>query len=335
MQENISLKKLTTFKIGGEARYFFIVKNTEELKEAVIFSQTKKLPLFILGGGSNVLVSDEGFSGLVVKMEIKGIEELNSENQKIVIAGAGENWDSFVKYTVEKNLVGLENLSGIPGTVGASPVQNIGAYGAEVGNSISWVEVWDIESNEIKILKKGECEFGYRESIFKKRKNLIITRVAFEFLEDTKISAEYKDVSEYKVKNNIKEFSQKLLRKAILEIRNSKMPDLNKFGTAGSFFKNPVVSEKKFEELKKQFPELPSFKSKNGEIKIPLAYILDKICGLKGYRKNNVELFKNQPIVIVSDSGATAKDVKNLAKEVIEIVKSKTGVEIEWEVNLI
>jgi len=365
--EGKNLADFTTFRIGGDARFFCAIENKNDLQEAVDFAKEKSLPIFILGGGSNILVSDKGFDGLVVKMDIKGIEEKESlsvtpaeagvlelsqdsrfrgnDNTMFVRAGAGENWDDFVAWTVAKGYGGLENLSLIPGTVGAAPVQNIGAYGVEVGDLIESVEVFDIKENTFKKLSHKECHFSYRDSAFKHEKAMsadsqeryVITSVLFKLKKNTEPDISYKDLVElFKNKQNP---SITEVRNAIISIRRSKLPDLSKVGTAGSFFKNPIISKEKYLELKEKYPELPSFtesaKDGDGRVKVPLAWIIDKICGLKGKKFGKAGIHEEQALVIVNHGGATFEDVEKVAKEIEKSVKEKTGIDIKKEVIMV
>lgn len=345
IQENVPLAPFTTFRIGGAARFFVRAKTVDEVREAVTFAQGKNpdgkiLPIFILGGGSNLLVSDTGFDGVVIKNEIKGIEFEEKDDECVVSAGAGESWDALVSAAVEKGLYGLENLSLIPGTVGASPVQNIGAYGVEAKDLIDWVEVYNPESGKIEQLKNADCQFGYRDSIFKReRKNNIILRVAFLLQKTGAVNIEYKDLKNYFAEKGIG--SAKVLptlqsvRKAVIEIRTKKLPDLAKVGTAGSFFKNAVITKIEAESLVKKYPELPVFQTDGDNVKVPTAWILDKICGFKGLRKGNVGVYENQALVLVNFGGGTAQEIKNLAQEMIVSVKQKTGITISPEVEFV
>ncbi|MEK7163456.1 MAG: FAD-binding protein [Patescibacteria group bacterium] len=395
--ENVSLAEYTTFKIGGKARYFCVVKNEDELREALNFVKGKKMTgknakdekmsFFVLGGGSNILVSDRGFPGLVIKMEMVGIsfENMTGENamkkdgEVLVTAGAGENWDELAAETVKRSLWGLENLSGIPGTVGAAPVQNIGAYGAEVGDFIVSVRAVDVVSGAARTFPNSECQFSYRESFFKtsEGKKYIITSVTFKLSRTPKPNLSYKDLKEYFEKEEMEKMlfvehavsaswrsgsfsgascgfvprqtltSESLhkkhflrlqslpeIRKAVIKIRKTKFPELSKIGTAGSFWKNPVISKPRFEELKAQYPNMPSFPS-GDQIKIPLAWILDNICNLKGFTLNSVSLWQNQPLVVTALKGATSSDVKSLAVHVSRTVKEKIGIDIEKEVQYV
>jgi UDP-N-acetylmuramate dehydrogenase len=316
IRENIPLRDLTTFRIGGPARFFCEVYTEGDLIEAVSFAQKKCAGrFFVLGGGSNVLVSDAGFGGLVICMKIKGIifSDENSWKNGITTVGAGEEWDSFVKKTIEDGYGGLENLSLIPGTVGAAPVQNIGAYGTEVAAAIFSVRAYDTETGTWKLFKKDECEFKYRDSFFKKTKNssgqarYIITEVSFTLSKGAKPNISYKDIHDYFEKKGTTEPSLVQVREAVISIRKVKLPDIAVVGTAGSFFKNPIIKVEDFEALKKRYPDLPGFSEKTnpGFIKVPLAWIIDTICGYRGISQGNVGTYKNQALVLVNNGNAT------------------------------
>ncbi len=339
--ENIQLAEYTTFKIGGPARFFCSVKSVDDVKQAVTFAKEKNIPFFVLGGGSNLLIADAGFNGLVIKVEIMGIT--NNEDE-IISAGAGEMWDDFVDYTIKNGLNGIENLSAIPGTVGAAPVQNIGAYGVEVGYLISAVNAFDTkEMKEVEISPR-DCHFGYRNSMFKHEKGrYVITHVDFKLKRDGKVSIEYKDLKEYL--NKVTADGGNMLiaplqvREAVINVRWNKLPDWNTWGTAGSFFKNPVVSKEKFDELKNKYPELPGFPEvdangkSNGQVKIPLGWILDNVCKAKGVTNGGVGTYKNQALVIVTKVGATATEVVNFTQGLMKQVKDATGITVEAEVE--
>src|SRR3989344_4439053 len=281
IQEHVSLSELTTFHIGGNARYFVSVETQDELREAIHFAAEKDIPFVIFGGGSNMLVSDEGFPGLVLQIGIKGLEWQDDGATVLLIAGAGEKWDALVGFVVARGLWGVENLSGIPGSVGATPVQNIGAYGAEIREVLQWVEVFDPKTGAISKMQNAECCFGYRDSIFKhpEGKRLIILRVAYRMKKEGKPNLSYIDVQQFFIFQfsssiftlegtifNEDEKKQKLetltpqdIRRTVLAIRSKNFPDLNVMGKAGSFFKNPIIPLAHFEELKKKYPELPGF----------------------------------------------------------------------------
>ncbi|OHA26517.1 MAG: UDP-N-acetylenolpyruvoylglucosamine reductase [Candidatus Taylorbacteria bacterium RIFCSPHIGHO2_02_FULL_46_13] len=335
VEENVSLASLTTFKIGGPARYFCRVQSLPDLKEAVAFGKKNRLPFLILGGGSNILLPDNGFPGLVVKIDILGLEF--KEEMKIleVVAGAGEIWDDLVALSVQKDLWGMENLSGIPGTVGGAPVQNIGAYGMELAKLVEWVEVYDSKTGKVRQLSVRECKFGYRDSLFKKPegKHLIVVRVAFSLSKTARPELSYKDLKEFFKKKN-KDPNLAEIRSAVLSIRSKKFPDLTRVGTAGSFFKNPVVSQSVYEKLQSEHPDLPGFPTGKGHVKLSLAWIIDHICKFKNLRVGDAIVSEKQALVICNDGHARAEDVTALAKSIFHAVKNATGIEIEPEVRL-
>jgi UDP-N-acetylmuramate dehydrogenase len=338
IEENISLQEFTTFRIGGKAKYFVRIKEINDLQIAIAFANSKKVPVFVLGGGSNIVMSDAGFPGLVIKMEITGIDiNLEKEGSVIVSAGAGVDWDMFVQETVDQGLHGLENLSLIPGTVGAAPVQNIGAYGAEVKNTIEWVEALDIETGVMRHFTNEECTFSYRMSFFKtpKGKKYIITRVGFILQRNGELNTSYKDIAEYIKTNNVSEVTLHNVREMVIDIRTKKLPSIKEYGTAGSFFKNPIITQKSYDKLLKEFPTMPHYPAGEGKVKVPAAWILDNLCGFKGYRDGDVGVYKNQALVLVNFGKATAADVKALAQKMIDCVKEKTGIELEREVEYV
>ena len=346
IQKNISLKDYTTFKIGGPAKFFCIVTNEDELIEAVSFSKKNKITFFVLGGGSNLLVADKGFDGLVIKMEMRGIVFQEEIIEKVidkkdsdivkVTAMAGESWDNLVSETIKRGFFGLENLSLIPGTVGASAVQNIGAYGSEAKDSIESVYVLDVIKDEYKTLKNIDCKFDYRDSIFKKEfERFIVLSVTFILNKKGKLNLKYDDLQEYFKFKNINEPSLEQTREAIINIRNRKLPNLKEYGTAGSFFKNTVVSQTKAKELVQKFPEMVVREVNSKKVKIPLAWILDKVCGFRGVKKGNVGTYKNQALVLINYGGATSAEMLALAQKMVDVVYEKTGIEIEPEVEYV
>lgn len=277
-----------------------------------------------------MLINDKGFDGLVIKIEIMGIEEQGN----ILSAGAGEQWDDFVEYTVEKGFYGVENLSAIPGTVGAAPVQNIGAYGAEASETISSVHVFDIKALKFVEISATDCGFSYRDSIFKHEKGrYIIARVSFALNKNGAVNTEYKDVKEYFGKKGIVSPSLTEVRDAIIDIRWNKLPDWKLWGTAGSFFKNPVIRTEHYERLKKEYPDLPGYPEGDDVVKVSLGWILDKICNMKGWCVGNVCTYDKQALVIVAKPGATSEEVVKMAHNIMKTVKDKTGIDIEGEVE--
>lgn len=336
IQRDVSLKKFITFRIGGAADFFVCVASTEELKEALLYAKENKLNVFILGGGSNIVFSDDGFKGLVIKIEIKGIVSRSATESSVTLAvGAGEVFDDFVSFCVVNNLYGIENLSAIPGTVGAAPIQNIAAYGVEVRDCIEWVDAVNIETCETKRFTHTECNFTYRDSFFKTKagKEYCITRVCFTVKKKAKPNLSYTDLRTYFGEN--KSPSLEEVREAVIHIRSKKFPDLNTVGTAGSFFKNPTLTVDEFRVLQvkfqKKFGKIPSYKAGIGFVKIPLGFILEKL-GWKGKRYTQLSTYKNHALVIVNNKHATQKQLEKFACMIEEDVKEKTNITIEREV---
>lgn len=327
------LSKYTSFRTGGKARFFVEADSVGDIEKAINLARTEKLPHVILGEGTNVLISDGGFSGVVIRPMIRGVD-ISSDG--FVVAGAGEHWDDVVAVTVSKKLSGLENMSLIPGSVGAAPVQNIGAYGAELKDVLRWVEIFDVKLNLVRTLSAEECNFGYRESLFKTEQGRghIIIRVCMKLAPDGKPDISYKDLTGFfSDRPGLPTIAE--VREAIINIRRAKLPDMSKLGTAGSFFKNPVISDSEYIALSQKFPDLPSFPASRGFKKIPLAWILDKICHLNGFRDGNVGIYENQPLAIVNYGKATTGEIHKFADKISALVKNKTGLAIEREVGLI
>jgi UDP-N-acetylmuramate dehydrogenase len=329
IEENVPLAPLTSFKIGGPARFFVPVETTEELQKALSFAKERGLAVLILGGGSNVLIDDAGWGGLVIKIEITGIER----DGQALIAGAGESWDALVARAVGEGLWGLENLSGIPGSVGGAVVGGIGAYGAAVGQHLVWVEALDLDGT-IQRMTNTECAFGYRSSFFKNEAGrYIVLRAAFELSTTPAPELSYKDLAG-RFREGIPSLAA--IREAVLAIRSGKFPDLAVEGTAGSFFKNPIVSAKEAEALTRRYPAMPVFSMPETDgIKVPLAWLLDHVLALKGTCVGGARLFERQPLVIAATAGASAADVRTLAQMVEKKVKEEFNILIEREVHVV
>ncbi len=334
IENNVPLAPLTTFYIGGSARYFVRVQKVEDLQEALTFAHNKQLNIFVLGGGSNVLIRDSGFDGLVIKIELEGIAFEKQDTHTLVVAGAGEVWDTMVARVVEEGLWGIENLSGIPGTVGGAIVQSIGAYGQAVGQCLVWVEVFDTHTNELRTLNVSDCAFTYRSSIFKQEDGrYVVMRSAFLFSNIAAPDISYKDLTE-----RFKDMRLSLtdVREAVLGIRAVKFPDLNMEGTAGSFFKNPILDLKKADALKKTYPNMPVFTLPEASgIKIPLGWLLDNVLHLKGISVGGARLFEKQALVVVAKRNTPARDIEELARTVAQKVQDKIGIRIEPEVKIL
>lgn len=334
--ENKNLAEHTTLGVGGPAKYFVNASNIKEIKNALDFAKDKDLPVLTLGGGSNILASDKGFKGLVIKINLLGIEKLKTNTNEVLLGvGAGENWDEFVLYTVNQGLGGIECLSGIPGLVGASPVQNIGAYGQEVKDVVKKVEVLDLESGTIKDFSKERCEFSYRNSIFKKEGGYVITRVIFSFKKDYSSKLKYEALAQAIGR---KEHDLKKIRSAVLAFRKQKSmiyskDDTNSHST-GSFFVNPLVSAKKLEALLKKYPKLPHWEvqqDKDRGYKLAAAWLIEQAGFYKGYKYKTAALSEKHTLAMVNRGKATASDIyefsKLIRKKVLDVFE--VGLELE------
>jgi len=328
IEENVSLAPLTTFHIGGKARHFARAASVEELKEALEFARARDLKIFYLGGGSNVLFADAGFDGLVVKIEVAGIERRGDE----YVAGAGEPWDALCARAAADGLWGIENLSGIPGTLGGACVQNIGAYGAALSSVIEWVEVWDRAKNATRRLTREECSFGYRDSAFKHNDSIVL-RAALKLSPSARPNLSYKDLAE---RFSGKEPSLIEVRSAVVDIRSRKFPDLAREGTAGSFFLNPVLPRAQALALQGRFPGMPLFDMpETDRVKVPLAWLLDRALKLRGHAEGGARLFERQPLVIAALPGTRAAEVRALSDRVKKEAQEKLGLRVEEEVRVL
>ncbi len=347
ISNNILLAPYTTFKIGGPAKFFSEVKDQFDALSAYDFARKESLPVFVLGGGSNLLVSDKGFIGLVVKIVNRGIEVLSENNDEVKVrVASGENWDEFVNFCVKNNWWGLENLSHIPGSSGAIAVQNVGAYGQESKNLIESVTVFDTQTRQILSLKNSECGFSYRSSIFNTtlKGRYIIFDIVFVLSKQPKRILNYRDLQE-KFSGKIPDIEE--IRKAVIEIRNKKFPFPTeaKKGNAGSFFKNLQLAENEFlklcERVETEFglETLQKLKTKvfaEEEVyKIPTAFLLE-ICGMKSMEIGGAAINQNQPLVIINKTGdATASDVLELAKTVVQTLRNRLGLNVQIEPELL
>lgn len=333
IKENHSLKELNTFGLDVKAEKYIHFDTVDDAREALYTKSTCKKPILILGGGSNILFSKD-FEGTILHPKIEGIEIASESKEDIYLrVGAGVCWDTFVEYCVSNGWSGVENLSLIPGNVGASPVQNIGAYGMEAKDCI--VSVKGLYLNKAKpfVLSNDECAFGYRDSIFKHelKKKALITHVCFRLSKLPKYTIHYGNISEELKKYN--EVNLENIRKAIIAIRRQKLPDPKDLGNAGSFFKNPVVKETKAKKLKTEHPDMPTYPALNG-IKLSAGWLIEQ-CGWKGKKVGNVGMYKEQSLIMVNYGGAKAEELITLSSAIQESVKSTFDVKIEPEVNFV
>ncbi len=341
---NYDLSKLNTFGINARAKLFVEVEKEADLKELFNVSEFKNNKKLFLGGGSNVLFTKD-FDGLVVLNKLKGIEIIGEDSESVVMRSmGGEMWHDLVNFVVERNLWGIENLSLIPGTVGATPIQNIGAYGAELKDVLENVEAFDVNTGEKRIFSEKECEFGYRDSVFKNKlkDKYFISAITLKLSKISKPNLSYKILSDYLEKNKIKVKNSKNISDAVSNIRKSKLPDPSVIPNAGSFFKNVFLArrsldeggmENKLEELLKQYPDMPYFEE-GGVVKIPAGWLIEQ-CGWKGKRLGNVGVHDKQALVLVNYGGATGQEIKSLAEQIIVSVSAKFSLKLIPEVNLI
>ena len=355
IREYVDIKDYSTIKIGGEFRYFTIINDIKDIINALSFSKEKKLPIFILGGGSNIVFSDGTLNILALKNEIKGFEIVNETSEYIDIkVGAGEIWDDIVKKTVDMNLYGFESLSAIPGTVGAGPVQNIGAYGSEIKDTLLEVEVFNIEKGNILLISDKDCKFGYRDSIFKNEKKgqYIITAVIYrlkKIKQQEKNSSEkvlgrggqerssvilYPGVSKYFENKKIENPTLKQIREAVIDIRKDKLPDPKEIPNVGSFFKNPIVPVEIASRIERDFPNAKFFPVDKKFIKIPAGWLIENV-GLKGKSFDSISVYNKNALVLVNNGNASLNDLIKVKNEIIKTVNDKFGIILEQEPEII
>ena len=337
LQENYSLKNHNTFGVEVSAKYFAQAGNFDELKNALEFAKARDLKTLFLGGGSNVLFT-ENFDGLVIQLNLKGIsEKILNENEVLVTAKAGENWHEFVQYCLRKNYGGLENLSLIPGNVGTSPMQNIGAYGTEIKDTFVNCTVLSLETLQTEVFDAEKCDFGYRDSIFKKegKGKYVILEVSFKLTTNNHvIKTEYGAIKTELEKMGIENPGIQDVSEAVIHIRQSKLPDPKVSGNAGSFFKNPTIPLEQFEKLQMKFPDIPGYPNGNA-VKVPAGWLIEQ-CGWKGKQIGNVASHELQALVIVNKTGlASGKEIYDFSSLIIGSVKDRFGIELEREVNII
>ena len=330
IQQNIPLKQFNTFRIRAMAREFSSLNSVDELHNLEL--QDKHL--LILGGGSNILFTRD-FDGLVLKNELKGIEVVGEDEDHIYVkAGAGENWHGFVLFCVDRGYAGVENLSFIPGNVGASPMQNIGAYGVEIKDVFHELEAYHIHDRKIVHFNNSDCAFGYRESVFKNifKNQFIILNVTYRLNKKPVLHTEYGAIQQELEKRNPSYPTIKDISDAVIRIRSSKLPDPKLIGNAGSFFKNPVISAVDFARIKNEFPSVVAFPS-GEKIKLAAGWLIEQ-CGWKGFRKGDAGCYPKQALVLVNYGSASGKEIYSLSEDILLSVKAKFGVTLEREVNI-
>jgi len=336
VEKNKSLKYDNTFGIDVNALQYVKIYDEQELKSLLEMSEFRKEKKLVLGGGSNILLTED-FNGIVIKNAITGIKIIYEDKDTVLVkAGAGVVWNDLVLFSVEKNLGGIENLIQIPGTVGAAPIQNIGAYGVELKDTFHSLKGIFTDTCEESVYEKDECRFGYRDSIFKTelKGKFIITYVILTLVKNPKPILSYGSVKDELDKLNKTEYSIKDISDVIAGIRKAKLPDPVEIGNAGSFFKNPVVNNELFKDLKKQYPDLPGFSSEKDTVKIPAGWLIEK-CGWKGKRIKDAGVHAQQALVLVNYGNSTGNDMLSLAGEIKISVYKTFGIELTEEVNII
>lgn len=336
IQEHVDLLPYNTFKIAAKARYFVTINTVAEFQSLINTPVYKHEKHLILGGGSNILLTGD-YEGLVIKVDLNGIETAWEDDSTIELrVGAGELWHSFVMFCVTNNYGGVENVSLIPGTVGAAPMQNIGAYGVEVKDRIKTVEVIDVNSGEVRVFSNQECAFGYRESVFKHtlRGKYFISSVTLTLTKknhvlNTSYGAIQQTLDQQKITASIQSISN-----AVIAIRQQKLPDPNVVGNAGSFFKNPTIAQSQYESLKKIHPEIPGYNSGNQYVKVPAGWLIEQ-CGWKGKTFDTIGVHPHQALVLVNYGGGTGEKIWALAQDILESVKKKFAIDLQPEVNII
>lgn len=335
IQTNFSLKNYNTFGIEASAKRFVAVHNVDELR--TVLQQNKSQNKFILGGGSNMLLTKD-IEALVIHIDLKGKKIIKETDDFVwVESQAGENWHELVIWTIDQNFGGLENMSLIPGNVGTTPVQNIGAYGTEIKDTFDSCEAITIENQEMKTFSNSDCHFGYRESIFKNeaKDQYIITSVVFKLTKrNHKINTSYGDITTELAKNNVVTPALKDVSNAVIAIRQSKLPDPKELGNSGSFFKNPILLKTDFEKIHQKFPEMKYYNVSETEVKVPAGWLIEQ-AGFKGKRFGDAGIHKNQALVLVNYGNATGKEILDVSKNIQSTIFKTFGIQIEAEVNVI
>ncbi len=333
IKEYVDIKNYCTFKVGGQCRYFTEVHDVAELPALYQFAQEKNIPVHILGGGSNIVFPDGVFEKVVVHIQFEGFEIIHDEeNYTDIKIGAGENWDSVVARTVAMNLSGIEALSAIPGTTGATPVQNVGAYGQEIKDTLVSLEVFDTTKNVWKTFTNAECEFSYRNSIFKgkEKRRYVITSTILRLLKVVPTIPQYPEVKKYFDEKKITNPTLQEIRSAIIAIRSIKLPNPKEISNVGSFFKNPIVQNETAKKLMELYPTMITFSVDKTHTKVPAGFLIET-AGLKGKKFGTISSYVNNAMVLINTGGATRSDVENTRDEIIKIVFDKFGILLEAE----
>jgi UDP-N-acetylmuramate dehydrogenase len=334
-QQSVSLKKYNTFGLNEEADFFASFTNLQECIALIAEAKAKQLPIKILGGGSNVLLTNNVHAA-VLRNEIKGTKIISSTNDKTIVqCAAGESWHSFVLWTLDNNLQGFENLSLIPGTVGAAPMQNIGAYGVEIKDFFFELSALHIESGKVHTFNKTQCAFGYRESVFKRKlaQQYVILDVSFELNNTPQFNTSYGAITDVLNEDGITEITARAISNVVIKIRQSKLPNPAEIGNAGSFFKNPEIAEAHYLKLKTEYENMPYYPTKANFVKVPAGWLIEN-CGWKGFTEGDIGVHAKQALVLVNYGNAKGEDIYNLSGRIIDSVQQKFDITLEREVNI-
>ena len=346
MKTNVNLRPYNSFGFNAIAKYFVEINTIDDLQTLIQSGALKKHKTLILSGGNNILFQKDVFDGLVVYINTRGIEILREDGNEIIVrAQAGEDWPDFVRFCVDKGWHGIENLAHIPGKVGAAPVQNIGAYGMELKDSFLQCKTIAMETGETRVFTKEECRFGYRESIFKSalKGQYVITSADFLLKKNAPLHLEYGNIKAYLEEISIERPTLQQLHNAICAIRDTKIPDVKKIGSAGSFFKNPVIERVQFEALQKEYPTTPHYDEPNDKVKVPAGWLIEHsgpstgsgTASWKGWRDEHVGVYEKQALVLVHYGGGKGQDIVELAQRIQDSVEAKFGIKISPEVNFV
>lgn len=336
VESNVDLKPYNTLNISARARYFASIESSDQLQDILRHPESSGLSIRIIGGGSNILFVDD-YDGLVLHIAIKGREVIDETDDHVWLkVGAGENWHQTVRYCIDNGWGGIENLSLIPGTVGAAPIQNIGAYGVELAEVFEWLEGMDIEGRAMRRYEKEFCEFGYRDSIFKGELKgiVIVTQVVLKLSKNPKLNTSYGAIQSELTNRDITDPTIEDISDVVIDIRNSKLPNPKTLGNAGSFFKNPVIDENRYQQITQQYPNAPGYPMEDGKVKVPAGWLIEE-AGWKGKVVGNTGTYKQQALVIVNHGGATGDEILQLADDIQQSVEDLFGIALVPEVNII
>lgn len=333
IQTNIPLKNFTTMRLGGPARFFADAHTPEDVRNLVLGAKKQDIPFFIIGGGSNLIARDEGYSGLVLRMRIPGFTILEDTASTTTLKiGAGEIWDSVVERSVAMSLSGIETMSAIPGTAGAAPVQNVGAYGQEIAETLVSLEAYDTQNDTFVVLKNEDCDFSYRHSIFRgsEQGRYIITSITLTLYKTLPSPPFYDTLQAYLDAHHIQFFTHQSIRDAVIAIRSEKLPDPTKIANSGSFFKNSIVDAWQADGIKTKYPDVRLFEMADGRVKVPIGWLIEK-AGLKGMALHGMKVYEKNALVLVNEAASGYKDLAEARNEIITKIQSEFQITIEQE----